>query len=184
MRLLLLLLCLVALTAKTGPKATSTETVGTGGTGSNPTTKSTGTAGHHGPYEQIGSMVKTGKSKFFDLLKRLKQVKNSDQPEAQKNATRKALNGELHTMLGDATFAKYQQVHRTQAQNLKTLKKDTVAPKKSPAVTGVKKAPSAAGAAPKTKKAAGAAPPTSGASPLPTTKKPKKPKPATATPGA
>lgn len=52
----------------------------------------------------------------------------------QKNATRKALNNDMHKLLGDDVFSKYQQVHRQQAQNLHTLRKDTVAPKRSPAL--------------------------------------------------
>ena len=62
-------------------------------------------------------------------------AKNGDEPEIQRNATRKALNTELHTLLGDGLYAKYQAVHRKQAQNIKNLQKDIVAPKRSPATT-------------------------------------------------
>jgi hypothetical protein len=82
-------------------------------------------------------------------------VKNSDQPELQKNTTRKALNVDLHKLLGDATFAKYQAVHRRQAQNLMNLKKDTVAPKKSAAAQAAAAVSAGAPSAPSMPKKSG-----------------------------
>merc|ERR1719313_2108234 len=134
--------------AKQGPHATGTvATAPGGGTGSNPSTKTTGTAGHHGPYEEIGSMIKekAKKAKFFQLLKQLREVKNGDLPDAQKNATRKALNEDVRKLVGDDIYAQVQKIHRRQAQNLHTLKKDTVAPKKN---AGVQAAAASPGAAP------------------------------------
>ena len=135
----LLLVCLHALLfavdAKTGPKTTEPTVVQGGGTGSNPNSIAHAGVGHHGPYESFGnSLDKSKKAKFFATLKKLKETKNGDLPEAKKNATKKVLNTELLTLLGAEKFANYQQIHRRQAQNFKNLKKDTTAPKGSPAV--------------------------------------------------
>mgnify|MGYP006163107587 CR=1 FL=1 len=69
-------------------------------------------------------------------------------PELQRNATRKALNEEMHTLLGNDLYAKYVALHRKQAQNYHNMKKETVAPKRKPAVEAGKPIASVAGSAP------------------------------------
>lgn len=139
--LVLAMVCLLAPSgAKVGPHTSSVTAAAAGkGTGSNTQTTTAGTAGHHGPYEEVGKEIKDSKKRasFFTLIKKLREVKNGDGPELQRNATRKALNEEMHTLVGDGIMAKYQAVHRRQAQNYKNLKKDVVAPKRSPSASGV-----------------------------------------------
>ena len=63
-----------------------------------------------GPYAPIGAALdKDKKTKFFGLLKKMREVKNSKDPEAQRNATRRTLNAEMQKLLGDEVYQKYRQ---------------------------------------------------------------------------
>jgi len=120
LRIVIGALCLLASAHLTHGK--KNEQTPPAATGSNPKTKTMGTAGHHGPYEAVGQMLKEEKKKsqFFSLLKQLKEVKNAKTScDATCIATRKNLNDQIHTVVGETAFAKYHSIHLAQAQNYK-----------------------------------------------------------------
>jgi len=91
--------------AKTSTASSSTsKAAGTGTT--KPKTVKT-----EGPYTEVGNkLAPSAKSKFFQLLKRMREVKNSDVPELQKNTTRRAMNGEMQKLLGDEMYQQYRKI--------------------------------------------------------------------------
>lgn len=164
--LLAVLVAVLALAAGKEKKAASSSSPAASSS-SSPAATSGSSSGaahvHNGPYAPVADLIKDGKKKssFYSLLKKMREVKNSDakgtEAEAKKNATRKALNGDMQKLLGDEVYQKYRQVRVANTAKAKaagghssghsthTVQTGTSA---GPSAPKAKKKPSASGAAP------------------------------------
>ena len=101
LRLLVLLSVVACASSQTAPKSSGKTKGSSSSSGQqHPAAHSAAHAHEQGPYSPIGAMLldSAKKTYFFQLLKKMRANKNSDLPDAQKNATRRAQNAEMQKL--------------------------------------------------------------------------------------